>query len=543
MTVPRGLFAVAVAALLISPAARAQSDVELQTAKPMTLSAVPETVPGAPAASTTLSMVVGEIRTISSEAIDRIALGNPSVADVSVLSPAEVLIQAVAAGSTDLIVWDAKGRQSYQIQVSDPSARNLEENVRRLVTELGLPVQVVREESKVFIIGEVERVEDLDRLEQMLSAYRDVTNLVKVRDAQVADGQQLVKLGVQVVEMSRADFEALGVDWSDSLDVLEGTEGLVNVSPRDLFRVGQATTRDGIEGTIHALIRERRARLLAEPKLVTASGKQASSFIGVEVPTIKGARDDSDGITFEIDFRKTGVLLTMTPVVSPDKTRITTTLEAEVSDIDEESGLDLDLGGQSVNIPGFAVRKMNTEVTGAPGETIVIGGLVEAEDVMLTEKVPGLSSIPGLGRLFRSPSTDSTQREVVVVVTPELILDAATEVDKSLALEQALAVAEVTASVDDPKLRYALGVQERIAQAIHYPQREKELAMGGTVKLKLHLFADGTLGRAVVSQSSGISALDAEALKAAETQAPYPGFPSELSEREMWIEIPVIFKP
>ena len=118
------------------------------------------------------------------------------------------------------------------------------------------------------------------------------------------------------------------------------------------------------------------------------------------------------------------------------------------------------------------------------------------------------------------------------------------EVSGSLTvLRPKMAVAEVTASVDDPRLRYALQIQERIAKAMRYPQREKELNLEGRVKLKLHLFADGTLGRVTGSESSGVESLDLEALKAAESQAPYPGFPSQLVQKELWLEVPVIFRP
>ena len=63
------------------------------------------------------------------------------------------------------------------------------------------------------------------------------------------------------------------------------------------------------------------------------------------------------------------------------------------------------------------------------------------------------------------------------------------------------------------------------------------------MKLRLHLFADGSLGRVMVAASSGIDALDTEALTAAETLAPYPKFPSEIHEEDLWLEVPVIFRP
>lgn len=110
-------------------------------------------------------------------------------------------------------------------------------------------------------------------------------------------------------------------------------------------------------------------------------------------------------------------------------------------------------------------------------------------------------------------------------------------------LEQALSSAEVVSSVEDPSLRYALQVQERIARAIRYPLRESHQELSGRVKVRLHLFRDGTLGQATVSESSGTGAFDAEALKAAETQAPYPPFPPGLVQPDLWLEVPVLFRP
>ena len=101
----------------------------------------------------------------------------------------------------------------------------------------------------------------------------------------------------------------------------------------------------------------------------------------------------------------------------------------------------------------------------------------------------------------------------------------------------------MTASVDDPTLRYALQVQQRLAKAVHYPMRESELGMSGHVKLRLHLFRDGTLGRATVSESSGVDSFDMEAVKAAESQSPYPPFPSEVPQQDLWLELPVLFRP
>lgn len=67
--------------------------------------------------------------------------------------------------------------------------------------------------------------------------------------------------------------------------------------------------------------------------------------------------------------------------------------------------------------------------------------------------------------------------------------------------------------------------------------------MSGRVKLRLHLFRDGRLDRALVAESSGIASFDMEAVKAAESQAPYPPFPSGFPQQDLWLEVPVLFRP
>jgi len=493
----------------------------------------------------------GQVQTLNVSDVARVAVGDPAVADVTIVSQSQILVQAKQIGSTNLIIWDAQGQRQTTLRVIDPQPEAISAELRSLLVQLNKPsVHVLLQEGKVFLTGEVASEAELNTLEQIASAFRGmVINLVTVTPAGPAQEETapLVRLSVQVVEINRSDLEKLGIKWSETLALTqpEVTSGFtVNDA---LFRWGTSLSRSSLTTTLNALVKQSKGRVLSEPKLVTASGKEASSFIGVEVPVIKATSFGSEtaSVSASIEFRQTGVLLKMTPTVhgSAQDAKITTVMQAEVSGLDKTVGLDVPVGTKTILVPGFKVRKANTEVTTVSGETIVIAGLLEAEDTNDMSQVPGLGNIPVVGRLFRSPEVSATQRELVIAVTPELVEDEAQTADRQLALEQALAVAEVTASVDDPRLRYALTIQDRIAKVLRYPQREKELNIEGTVKLKLHLFADGTLGRATVSESSGVESLDLEAVKAAESQSPYPGFPSQLTERELWLEVPIIFRP
>lgn len=497
-----------------------------------------------------VTLNLGEIRSLAVNDLKRVAVGNPDVVDVTVPSSSEMLLQAKSSGMTNLILWDQEGQHVVDVEVVDraPAAREIQ--LTQLLRELRLPeVRVTRENGQIFLMGQVATRQDAEHLEQMLSSFDGVTNLVTTPSSPPpAAPAPLVKLSVQVVELSRKDLEKLGVKWAESASVTqpEASGTTAQTLGEALSRWGTGLTRSSVAATLDALVRQNRARILSEPKLVTASGKEASSFIGLEVPilTATSFSTTTAASSASIEFKKTGVLLKMTPTVTTAEhvKKITTIIEAEVSSVDNSVALKVPVGNQSTPVPGFKVRKANTEVTTNSGETIMIAGLLAAEDSKEMDQVPGIGSVPFVGRLFRSPVNTSTQQELVITVTPELLAETEVVDEKADAVDLALAIMEPASSHEDPTLRYALQVQDRIAKALQYPVRERILGKDGQVKLRLHLRRDGTLEQAVVAEPSGVEAFDAQALQAAESQSPYPAFPPELAQQELWLELPVLFR-
>lgn len=523
------------------------------------------TLPSPAALPAEIQLVAGELRSVTVDQPTRVAIGDPKIADVSIISDTELLLQAKATGKTTLVVWDRQGQHTAALTIVAESPEQVADQLRRLLEEVRLTsVRVDEEGRKVFVTGEVATEGELEQLQQLLRPYPGVTNVVSVALAPpppLTPPPSLVRLSVQVVEMDRNYTEQLGVKWSESITFTEQpfallpgagstTDSLVNTGASFADRFGEpfkfgTLFRTGFTQAVNFLVEKGKARILAEPTLVTASGKEATSFMGQEVPVITSTTVGvtTGGVTATIEFKEVGVKLTMTPTVLEAHEKINTVLLAEVSTVDTTNAIQVATGSRTVTVPSFKTRKTQTEVVTASGETIVIAGLLQSEDSHSVSQVPGLGSMPVVGRLFRSPSVKTKNTELVISVTPEMVVDASATEERSIALERALSTAEVTSAVDDPRLRYALQVQERISKSLRYPQRERELGIEGRVKLKLHLFADGTLGRVMVLESSGTEALDLEALKAAESQTPYPAFPSQLAERELWIEVPVIFRP
>lgn len=518
---------------------------------PVQVAAAPSADQAPPPLSLPSSIVLkpGELRSLAVSQINRVAVGNPDVMDLTIVSPTELLLQAKAVGKTNLIIWDQQGQHMSSVEVVEHSPEAVEAQLRQVLRELALPdVNISREEDKLFLVGEVAKDDEMGRLEQMLSSFPTATNLVHVstRPPAPPPPPPLVRLSVQVVELNRTDLEKLGVKWAESTAFTQPSVRGDIFKGEDLFRWGTGITRDSIAMTLNALVKRNRARVLAEPRLVTASGKEASSFIGVEVPIVTATSfgTTTSTVSTSIEFRETGVLLKMTPTIHTDQEpkKISTTIQAEVSDIDSTVALSVPVGSQTVSVPGFKVSKANTQITTLSGQTIVIAGLLKLKEENNNSQVPGLGSVPVFGRLFRSPEVSTEQKEIVIAVTPELISELGG--GRPGAVDHAVTAAtQVATSSDDPALRYALQIQQTIAQSLNYPERDDTAMTAGRVKLRLQVFRDGTLGQAMVTQSSGIPAFDVEALKAAQSRAPYAPFPPEISQQEIWLEIPVVFNP
>ena len=499
-----------------------------------------------------ITLVPGEIRSVKvPDTITRIAVGNPDVVDVTILSSTEFLLQAKAAGTTNLLLWDAQGQHASQLEVAD---KTIEEQIARLLIQMNLPgIALKREHNKLFLLGELERAEDAARLQQMLGAYgTQVTNLVTVVPPPPPPPPppgQSVTLTIQIIEMTRSSTDEFGVNWVSSLNNMAVTEtpftalGPAGVSQvariGEAFRLG-AFTRGALQTTLKLLVEQGKARILAEPKLVAGSGKEASAILGVEVPVVTATSVSAGVVTQNVEFKNTGVEMKFTPTILEDGHSIQLAIKSKVSSIDDSVALTTTGGAK---VPGFRVRSSETQIVTEAGQSIMIAGLLQEDERKSLSQVPGVGSIPVFGNLFRSTKFTTGLTELVILVTPEMLEGEAETADRTFALEQALSRAEIAGSVKDPTLQYVLQVQDRIAKSLRYPQREKELGMSGRVKLRLHLFRDGTLGRAMIAESSGIDSFDAEALKASENQAPYPAFPSELIQQELWLEVPVIFRP
>lgn len=165
--------------------------------------------------------------------------------------------------------------------------------------------------------------------------------------------------------------------------------------------------------TLRALEKSGRARVRARPQMAVVNGKTANIFIGAQRFILTQFNNFGQTQT-RIQPVDVGVKLAVTPLTGGNG-EITTTIAPEVSNITEQD--------PQTGLPVLSTRNAQTTVRVKDGETIVIGGLVLNQEQNINRKIPVLGDLPVLGNLFRTHSRTTTQTELVVFVTPHILVD------------------------------------------------------------------------------------------------------------------------
>lgn len=164
--------------------------------------------------------------------------------------------------------------------------------------------------------------------------------------------------------------------------------------------------------TLNLLMQEGHVKVLSSPNLVTSPGQKATFLVGGEIPVVT-----STGLgAVNVQYQPYGVQLNVTPEVLGNGS-VHATIAPEISRLDFANAVVV----SGFTIPALIVSKLSTDVITRPGESIILGGLVNRLEQKTISKIPLLSSIPILGKLFTSTSYQNQQSDVVFVMTPEIV--------------------------------------------------------------------------------------------------------------------------
>ncbi|MBE0369290.1 secretin N-terminal domain-containing protein [Pseudoalteromonas aurantia] len=175
---------------------------------------------------------------------------------------------------------------------------------------------------------------------------------------------------------------------------------------------------NGADGNIQANLFKSNSlvNILSRPTLVVRDGVAASISVGTDIPIVGKTTSDplgTDKQTTEVEYRKTGVELGVTPTVNAQGVVLMA--------INQKISNQVEVGTTSAINPSVFERTINTEVVAESGQTIILGGLISDNRTKKETKVPILGDLPILGHLFRANTDSGDKTELVVLVTPRVI--------------------------------------------------------------------------------------------------------------------------
>ncbi len=183
-----------------------------------------------------------------------------------------------------------------------------------------------------------------------------------------------------------------------------------------------SASSESVSLLIRALQHSRRMEVLGRPQVMTLDNQPAFIQVGERVPRISGSRFDGRVQTNDIVYENTGLMLGVTPRISPDG-MVVMEIDAEKSRVgDEAKGIPVSVvEGREIRSPRITVTMAQTTVSAGDKETIVLGGLITKENEVIKRRVPFLSDIPVLGHLFRYDGEESRRTELLIFLTPHVV--------------------------------------------------------------------------------------------------------------------------
>lgn len=371
-----------------------------------------------------------------SRSVDRVDVADPTIADVMLLSPTQILVAGKAFGTTQLLLQEGDEQRSLAIDV-ELDLTLLKAFIHQTAPTSNVEIRSVN--GTLFMNGTVPDAAVAKQITEVASLVQGG----EVRTNLTIAGVQQAMLRVVVAEVNKNAIRRLGVNWAvggndfsrdfffaNNLGQMNpttfGTSGLADV------RMGQNTTfvlpNQNGAGTnitfgfpqaefqmfVNALRENNLARLLAEPNLVAISGQTATFLAGGEVP-IPVAQGGSTTGAVTIEYREFGVRLAFTPTVLGGQL-MRLHVMTEVSDA-------VPTGGVAGGFPLFTfnTRRVESTIECGNGQTFAIAGLLNDQVRGLASKIPGLGDLPVLGTLFSSTDYERELTELVVLVTPQLV--------------------------------------------------------------------------------------------------------------------------
>jgi len=413
----------------------------------------PAPPPKAEEAPQTLHVLAGRSLQISSPTrVKRVSISDPNIADATVISPNQIMITAKTPGGVSLVIWnEAEQSQTFDLFV-DLDILGLTQKIRETFPDE--QVRVEAQKDMVILSGRASSKAVADKIYQVVSTA--TPKVISLLEVPTAPSKGEILLEVKFAEVNRSALTQFGVNLLST----GATNTLGTVTTQQFGGFGAKTITDtfGVRASpfpnvptpttgpstvpftstqtisdvlnvflfrpdihlgtfIKALQQKNLLQILAEPNLLTQTGKEASFLAGGEFPfPVPQPGGVGGAAVFTIQFKEFGVRLNFTPTLTEDG-KIHIKVRPEVSALDFSNAVSF---SGSV-IPALTTRRVESEMDLGDGQSFAIAGLVDDRVTRTIQKIPALGDIPILGQLFRSRSLNKSKTELLVMVTPRIV--------------------------------------------------------------------------------------------------------------------------
>ncbi len=413
----------------------------------------------------------------------RVAVGNPDVADIVVISPTQLYVLAKDIGTTNVLFWGRDNRLIGSINLEvvhdlDGLKSKLHQlmpnelievySAQRSIILKGKASNISSMNAAVRIaegyLAQVQTAKNAQEFEQNSASKREDKSVGSIINLIEVGGSQQVMLEVKVAEIARTELKRLQAKFNAISKGVDGAFGAVNGGAS--FPDAVLSVRNPVTGVLESPLRQPALPGLspwgpavdefAPTDMTIANQGLFGTFVdsnflfnlavdaakenglakvlaeptlttltGQEAEFLSGGRfpipvsNGIDGTT--VEFQKFGVALKFLPVVLSDG-RINLKVNVSVSELVDTGSLVLRGSGVSSStfVPSLRERSASTTVELGDGQSMGIAGLLDDNLRELVTKFPGLGDIPIIGALFRSTQFQKGQTELVILVTPHL---------------------------------------------------------------------------------------------------------------------------
>jgi general secretion pathway protein D len=171
--------------------------------------------------------------------------------------------------------------------------------------------------------------------------------------------------------------------------------------------------------TLRAIAENGKLEILSRPTILARNNQQAYILVGQQVPLITSVTYNTinNQPINSITYRDVGIILRVTPFITSEG-YVEMIVSPETSSLDKTQTVDIGGGAQA---PVINTRSADTVVVTPDGQSVVIGGLMEADKSSTVSKIPVLGDIPWLGNLFKRTIKSGNKTELIILLTPHIV--------------------------------------------------------------------------------------------------------------------------